>query len=286
MIINYLKQPYPYLVNKWKVISLVSLFIALFLLILQPLGLSGIRSSYKLILIAGYGVVTFLVLILDWIFLPFLFRQWFRESNWKVWKQIVWQFWVLFSIGMGNFLYSSVLFSSFWGVDGFLFFELYTCSIGIIPITTVTIINQNLRLKSNLEQANALNLGLHTNHIAGQVTTKICMMSDNQKERFEIDTADLLYIEAAANYLQVYYRKENKASKVLLRNTLQNMELQLNEFPSIERCHRAFLVNIHQINGVNGNSQGVKLQLPFGLEIPVSRTYSKQLKSKIENILS
>lgn len=286
MISAYLKQPYPYLVNKWKVISIVSLFIALFLLVLQPLGLNQIPSPYKNLLICGYGVVSFAVLVIDWILIPRLFPSWFAGKNWTVLKQILWQFWVLFSIGMGNYLYSAMLFPAFWGIKGVLFFQIYTCAIGVIPIVSVTIINQNIRLRNNLQQAVLFNEGLTTSRHPKAIQDKITLVADNQKDRFEINVSDLIYIEAAGNYLQIGYRKEDKFAKTLLRNTLQNIETQLNDHPSLEKCHRAYLVNIHQIKGMTGNSQGLKLQMSLGIEIPVSRTFSKQLKSKIETILA
>jgi hypothetical protein len=62
MIKDYLNQPYPQIVSKWKVIILISLFIALFMLIFQPFGLSAFQGSYKALIIAGYGCVTFVIL--------------------------------------------------------------------------------------------------------------------------------------------------------------------------------------------------------------------------------
>ena len=54
--------------------------------------------------------------------------------------------------------------------------------------------------------------------------------------------------------------------------------------PFIVRCHRAFLVNLHQVVKVDGNSQGYRLRLEGCTEeVPVSRGYAKCVKALIES---
>lgn len=57
---NYLKQPFPKLTSRWKLIITISLFVAIFLIIFQPFGISLIQN--KILILSGYGLVTFLVL--------------------------------------------------------------------------------------------------------------------------------------------------------------------------------------------------------------------------------
>jgi len=53
--------------------------------------------------------------------------------------------------------------------------------------------------------------------------------------------------------------------------------------PFIVRCHRAFLVNVSTVVKVDGNSQGYRLRLEGCKdEVPVSRAYSKEVKTLIE----
>ena len=52
----------------------------------------------------------------------------------------------------------------------------------------------------------------------------------------------------------------------------------------IVRCHRAFLVNLHQVVKVDGNSQGYRLRLEgCAEEVSVSRGYAKSVKALIES---
>ena len=86
-------------------------------------------------------------------------------------------------------------------------------------------------------------------------------MAENNKDTFRVALADLLYIQAEENYVQVYYKGE-KPGRVLLRSSLTRIERQLRPFyPRLFRCHRAFIVNTAQIARVEGNAQGLKLTL-------------------------
>jgi DNA-binding LytR/AlgR family response regulator len=59
--------------------------------------------------------------------------------------------------------------------------------------------------------------------------------------------ADLLFIQAEENYVQVFHKSE-KPGRVLLRSSLTRIERQLRSFyPRLFRCHRTCIVNTAQI---------------------------------------
>ncbi len=280
MIKEYLNQPYPLSVSKWKLIISISLFIGLFMIIFQPFGFSGYIGPYKTLLGMGYGLVTFFVLIFDLYFFQYLFKKQFDNRYWKVWKQLAWLFIIIFSIGLGNFLYTSVL-NSAWSLRFFLFFQLYTLMVGIIPIVVLTVIQQNLMLSQNLKSAQEFNNSIHQKtEVSGKET--VCLIADNEKDRVELDLSSILYIESSGNYIEIYFLNGQLVKSTLLRSTLKRTEIQLEEFPSMQKCHRAFLVNINNIIQVKGNSQGLKLVLKnTETEIPVSRNFAKNLKDQL-----
>ena len=103
------------------------------------------------------------------------------------------------------------------------------------------------------------------------------MMSDwNKKQSFDLDPADILYIEAMQNYVIIHYMSGKNKEQKIVRNTLSAIEEQLQE-SQVERTHRSYLVNRQRINSISGNAQGLKLELE-GVDqkqIPVSRKYLK-----------
>ena len=279
MIKDYLHQPYPLFESRWKPIISISLFISLFMLVFEPFGLSGFAGGFKLYLEAGYGVVTLLVLIIDLFVFPFFLNDWFELRKWSVLNQIVLQIWILFSIGLANFVYSSTFLVFSNGFYAFLIFQFYTLVVGLIPILVLTILHQNAMLSQNLKLANEMNNNLDITKNVVQEDEKVRLIAENGKDKLEVNLSDFIYIGSIGNYVQAFYLVNNEIKNLLLRNTLKQIEEQVKEFTSIMKCHRAFLVNKNMIIRVKGNSQGLRLVLEHTTEeIPVSKNYAKDLK--------
>ncbi|GAA4278573.1 hypothetical protein GCM10022259_32980 [Aquimarina mytili] len=80
-------------------------------------------------------------------------------------------------------------------------------------------------------------------------------------------------IKSWNNYIEVFYTKNNEVVSSLLRNTMNNINAILVEYPFIIRCHRSYLINTNKIQSVAGNSRGYQLSVEgVGDKIPVSRS--------------
>jgi hypothetical protein len=279
-MLKYLHQPYPSHVNKWKTAITISLFVGLFMLIFQPFGLADYRGSHKALLCMGYGLVTFVAVVLNTAIVQPLFKSWFASHKWTVLKQIVWLSWIIFSIGLGNFIYTAGFFSM-WSIRNLLYFQFFTLATGLIPIIVLTIVNQNRLLAQNLKSAQEFNTRLKPENLHTQQQT-VTLVADNDKDNCQFELSNLLYIESTGNYIEVYLHDGNKLKKVILRSSLKRMEMQLESCNPVIKCHRAFLINADNIKEVKGNSQGLRLALRHTeIEIPVSRNFARNLKEKI-----
>jgi len=283
MIKQYLNQPYPFFEKSWKTILSVGLFISFFMVFFEPFGLSSLQYKYHLYFEMGYGVVTIFTLLILQLLFPLLFRKKFSPSKWTVMKQIIWQIGVLFSIGLANFMYSSILFHFSNNLNAFLHYQFYTLAVGVIPIVVITVTVQNRLLAENLKIANEYNNSfvVKTKDSIGE--EKVCLMAENSKDKLEVDSSDLIYITSIGNYIQAFYLKEKELKSILLRNTLKQTEDQLKDNHAMIKCHRAFIINKNKIVRVKGNSQGLRLVLDgTDEEIPVSRNLSKSLMDIIQ----
>jgi hypothetical protein len=280
MIKEYMNQPYPLTGNRWTTILSISIFVGWFIVVFQPFGISGNNNLHTILFCLGYGFVTLFTLIIDLFLIPLLFPSLFVNRRWTVLKQIVWLLFILFSIGLGNFTYTSVLTSS-WSWHHFLMFQIYTSVVGILPVVFLTIVQQNMKLSQYLKTAQEMNSALKSKHEIS-VNDRICLIADNEKDRFETESSNLIYIESSGNYIEIFYKRDEKLKSTLLRSTLKRTEEQLQPYSSIVKCHRAFLVNTGKITGVKGNSQGLRLIMEnTETEIPVSRNFSKDLKTRL-----
>lgn len=96
--------------------------------------------------------------------------------------------------------------------------------------------------------------------------------------RISVKTADLLYLQAADNYVTIFYNHQQKPAKYMLRSSLKMIETDLTYSPLI-RCHRSYMVNFEKVKIIRREKDGLKLELesPVPIEIPVSKTYMEEV---------
>lgn len=282
MIRKYLSQRFPYEENKWKIILPVSLFVGLFMLVFQPFGLSELEMEFKTLVLTGFGVVTLIVLIFNLIFIPSLFPKAFNEESWIVWKELLFLLWILFTVGLGNLLYSSYTMGFNLSLSNVIIFQTFTVAVGIIPVTVLVLLKQNYLRRKNEGDARILNTSLerHLHKDAGD--PKVTLVSENEKDNISLSIDDLLYVKSDGNYITVGYLKDSQHGKVMLRQTMKYATGRLAAYPQIFQCHRSWLVNLDRIDRVTGNSQGLRLIMEgFDADIPVARNQSPEVRRRI-----
>ena len=88
----------------------------------------------------------------------------------------------------------------------------------------------------------------------------------------------LFYLEAADNYVQIHYMNVGRMEKMLIRNTLKNIEWRFRD-KDLVRCHRSYIVNLANVK-VLKRSDG-EVWIDFGNEkieqIPVSKGYGDKV---------
>jgi len=96
--------------------------------------------------------------------------------------------------------------------------------------------------------------------------------------RISVKAIDLLYLQAADNYVTIYYNNQQKPAKYMIRSSLKNIEMEL-AYSSLIRCHRSYMVNFSKVKIIRREKEGLKLELdsPVPIEIPVSKTYMEEV---------
>ncbi|PWJ41957.1 LytR/AlgR family response regulator transcription factor [Sediminitomix flava] len=105
----------------------------------------------------------------------------------------------------------------------------------------------------------------------------ISFESDNGKDIFSLKTEQLLYIQSADNYVEIHYLSEKEHKQTLLRSSLKKIEEKY--ALHFTRIHRSFLINPQNIQNIIKNTKGVTIDLGFGIQVPVSKSYQKKLDS-------
>jgi len=237
----------------------------------------------KILILLGYGLVTFLVLLINLIIIESIFPKAFSEKNWTIGKEFLWLMWIIFSIGLGNAVYTSFFIDYFqFNFQFFLIFQLFTIVIGAIPTTMLIITKQKYLLRKNLIFANDFNKSIDKNKPEYTENLIIHFYADNEKDCIDFNLNDFFFIESSGNYIEIYYLNENKIIRKTFRSTLKRaLEFFINT-QEIIQCHRAFIVNSSKITNAKGNSQGLILHLEnCEFEVPVSRNYVDIVRNQI-----
>ena len=144
-------------------------------------------------------------------------------------------------------------------------------------------------LAAELEETRLLNEQLKKLQNSGQDSQIIEEGSTNQvsqiilegttNEHVSLEISDLLYIEAVGNYVKVVNKHDGEVKTNMLRATMKQMEDALQAYPIIVRCHRAFMVNLGQVEQISSNSRAMQLVMHHTHDaIPVSRSNVHKLK--------
>jgi hypothetical protein len=112
-------------------------------------------------------------------------------------------------------------------------------------------------------------------------------LEGNTNESITLDISHLLYIEAVGNYVKVCQLRDNEVHTTMLRATMNQMEDTLQPYPIIVRCHRAFMVNLGQVEQISSNSRSMQLVMRHSNDaIPVSRSNMAQIRAAIKQSFS
>lgn len=155
----------------------------------------------------------------------------------------------------------------------------------VIAMTALSEIRQMRYALQELLQINELleaeQKSLRSRLPKDNVTDKIIIHGDS-RDSLIVNPQDIVYIESVANYLNIVYFNDADLCNKRLRSSLRDVMEALEEFPFMVRTHRAFLVNIHFITQVTGNSAGMKASL-FSCDkvIPVSRSNIGEFKKRV-----
>jgi DNA-binding LytR/AlgR family response regulator len=103
--------------------------------------------------------------------------------------------------------------------------------------------------------------------------------------RLSVKREDVLFLEAADNYVTIHYLDGQKSSRFMIRNSMKTIS---DSFPgsSLVRCHRSYMVNFDRVKIIRKEKDGLHLELdiPEKTNLPVSKTYVQEVLKKFSTI--
>jgi LytTr DNA-binding domain len=289
----FFRQLYPFESRVWANLTkqlLIGTFVALFLIVFLPFQTEKWNNPARTILLAGYGLVTFLALFfIDGVL--YLWSSGYRrlEIVWTVWMEILYSLAVILLITLGNTGYSYLIHISTFSVQAYWSWLNVVLMVGFFPIVGLVLWRYNYFKILNQKTATQMAAAVQDFRLMpteDENSDEIVLIGENDKNRLALQSDDLWYIESADNYVIVLHREANRLRKTMLRGALRRFEEQLAATAQVVRCHRSYLVNLQKVNNVTGNAQGYRLLLTdFDVEVPVSRQYGPAVLTQLQRIL-
>ncbi len=269
-----LNQPYPFNNNfkhNLRTISFVCMGFMLIMLYFQPFGINFLSSPKNGYFVLVIGLVSAATFFFSTLILPGLFPKLFESDRWTVRKELIWNFCMFAFLIVGFTLTVMII-----GITSMQSLTLFRSgALALLPLVLFNLVNYNHSLKSKVTQV--IDSGRHwlAEERKGAhpgIKEHIRLESENGKEIFENDLKNVILIQSASNYIEIFYREGSVVRKQMIRQTLNNVESSLSKFSGIKKCHRCCLVNINQVMRLTGSSPNFTLEV-VGLDfrIPVSR---------------
>ncbi len=278
-MLKFFKKPYPFnndLKHNAKVVFFISVIIGGFLFFFEPFNFNEFTLNERVIISLVISVITFAVLSFNMIVVPSFIKSFMDTQKWNVFKEILWNIWLLITVAFGYFVYFR--FNPIFEIapDDALKIIL----ISIFAISILVVLNQNRLMKLNVHLALELNKKLSSKLNTGH--NKIFFESEYKKDSISLTVNSIRVIKSAGNYIEIYYIDKGEIVKHYVRNTLAYAEKLLENYNFIFRCHRTYLVNTNFIKKAEGSPQGVKLLVEnLDFLVPVSRNYLTKLQEII-----
>lgn len=272
--------PQNFLIQKpWAAFVAVTVFGFMFMVIYSPfaLGQEEDESSYVKLIAYGGLVGASALLATWWPIKPLLTK---KNSLWTIGKELLAFAMVLSVMGMTIYFAAFILEPSAyrWNLPTFLDSFKYAVFICFLPYVFFSLIHFPFWF-STLPVQEEFFKRLPSNKVKNEPF--ISIRSKLKKESLEFLLSELLCISSEGNYVAFYLSLDGKLQKKIIRNSMNEIEEQLNTHSCLLRVHRAFLVNLNKINHKRGNALGYQLRLNgLDMEIPVSRNKVREFEEK------
>lgn len=288
-LLQWFRTPFPLdlgVARQFRLGAVYGLFVWLFLYGFRPFGLNEFQGNL-LVYTLQSGLLTALFLPAANLLASRLFPRQFDEERWTSGRAIAWTLATVGLLGLANALHTAAFMHMRLNAMDLLRFEVYTLSIGLFPTGVSILIRQRLLAQAHATQSQAIAAMIPAPSSADHPRAETAahpteLRLPNGKDEVSLPAADLAYIRAADNYIEVYQRTAGKVQRHLLRATLAEAEARLAAQPQWIRCHKSYLVNLAHVQHSSGNAQGCRLHFAEGLEsVPVSRSRIEEVRSRL-----
>ncbi|MGM0408003.1 MAG: LytTR family DNA-binding domain-containing protein [Bacteroidota bacterium] len=262
----------------------ISFGVFLFILFFQPFPLEMLDYNNRLLYVLGFGGITFVISCIVLIFLPFFLPKWFKANEWESGPPFILSAFLLILTSTAFAFY--IRFVGQNDLSLYILFKLVL--VCLIPIFILVMLYKNKsqeRIIEILREQNKTYFSIIQKNEKNGGDQAINIFSSNKSDKITLKPKNIILIKSADNYIEIYYLESDAVEKKIVRNTLKDIEQQLNDQKNIIRCHRTSLVNMVYIEKLIRSYSGYSLVVSeLDEKVPVSRQYLVPVKSILSTL--
>lgn len=273
-----------YLNEKGNIVSLViytAAFALVFINIYQPFGSKNWFpiSEVKYFLFSSLIILTGVLVVVISRIIMFYYT---KNHDLFVWQYALW---VLLEISAMSLFYTMLEIFAFDDTRSFREMmnqsAINTSLVLLLPYSTIWLYFSWKDKNKKLERLS------HELELQEQPAKGILNFLDEKKElRLSVLSDQVLWIEAADNYIKIHYLTKGKVAAFMVRNTLKVIEECLAN-TSMVRCNRSTIVNFDHVKMLRKEKEGIVLgsDKEYIPDIPVSKSYAERVVLRFSSYL-
>ena len=267
--------------EKLRLLISISFGIFLFILFFQPFPLDRFDFNNRLLFIAGFGAIVFIVMFLVRIVFPWIIQKSNQKGKEPVLTSYLSGFIILSLCSVAFAFYLRYVGS----VSISFFLIVKVVLICFAPPVVLTLYDANKELikqnESLISERKIIQKQIEK-YEEDNLNKTIEFISETSTENLSLLIAEVIFIQSADNYVEIAYMDGDNLKKKLIRNTLKNIELQVKQYSNFIRCHRTCIVNMHYIEKLNQDYSSHWITIKgYPEKIPVSRQYLLKLREAL-----
>ena len=204
------------------------------------------------------------------------FRKKHQINDWTLKKEFFHAAIVFLLIGLSGFLLRGVIYTNLDNISWrYLWVEIRNAYLAGIVFCFYLIFTK-FYVNSTIDKSPGYHAAAVTLEPVKQDLTAsaIFIKAHVRIDDFYFKADDLLFAKADGNYVTLTTIKDGFLKSELKRISLKQLETQLDAYPYLLRCHRAYLLNVQRVVKLSGNSQGYLISFDRTEDkVPVSRAY-------------
>jgi len=274
-----------YLSEKGNIVRLIlytAIFALVFINIYQPFGSQDWFqvSDIKYFLFSSLVILTgVLVVVVSRI----IMYHYCLKNDLCVWQYALWVLAEIVAMALFYTLFEKIVLDDVRSFSEMMKqSSINTSLVLLLPYSTIWLYFSLMDKKRKLERLN------NDETVNGQAGKGMMNFFDEKKElRLSVQSDQVLWLEAADNYVKIHYLNKGKITAFMVRNALKVMEEFLKNTPMI-RCNRSVIVNFDKVKVLRKEKDGIFLGLDQENvpDIPVSKTYASRVLAKFSSYSS